>query len=89
MTTTGLKELLATHLGGVSQKQIASNQEVLNHVLKNKSEQTIQFMDVLACEVDGTLVFLSDAGLPKARNVIFLDLISQTSFFRTLECCAD
>lgn len=85
MRLADLKQFLVYCFGGERGPSASVHKEVLDHVMPEGGIHEIQGKEVIAYEVDGTIVILSENGLVKPKQVIFTDLVSGASFLQEIE----
>lgn len=88
MTINDMKTILINHLNGTGHKARAVTREVVNQIIRGEGEELITCSEVLACQIGGTTVFVSDAGLLSPDRVVFVDLKSRKSFLQDIEIAA-
>ena len=84
MTLQDLKTILVNHLDCGNSRQ-SDNEEIVDLVVKGKATEEIEPAEVFAFQVNGTTIFLSDAGLAKPKRVIFVDLKNRKTFLQEVE----
>ena len=85
MTLKDLKSFLIHNMEGERSKSIAVNREILDHVFPVFSICKAAGKKVTAYQIDETMIFVSDSGLTRPRQVVFIDLMSGTSFLQEIE----
>lgn len=85
MTTIDLRNYLLRHLNGGSANAVPVNQEILDTVLPvYRIHETIG-KQAIAYQVDETVVFISETGLTKPKQIFFIDSVSGESFLQEIE----
>lgn len=82
MTINDLKTILVNYLDAHGQKAKAVSQEIVNQIIGGSDKLSIEGCEVMAFQVNGTTVFVSEAGLAQPSQVVFVDLKSRNSFLQ-------
>ncbi len=85
MTLKDLKSFLVHNMKGEQSKSIAVNREILDHIFPEFSICEAAGKEIMAYQIDGTMIFVSDGGLTKPRQVVFIDLMTGASFLQEIE----
>ena len=85
MTMKDLKSFLVHNLNLGRSHSVAVNREILENVIPAFSADQLVAKEVMAYQIDGTTIFVSDNGLTKPRQIIFVDLTNGTSFLQEIE----
>ena len=85
MTTSDLKTILVNHLEGPSENRTSVNREIIDQIIGGKEPAEIPLNEAMVFQVNGTIVFLSEAGFSLPRRIVFLDLKSRKSFLQEIE----
>ena len=84
MRIKDLKKLLTYCLSKGDARAMAAYRETIDQIMTEDHEE-VRGTEVSAYPVNGTTVFVSDTGLRKPSQVIFIDLRSRKSFLQSLE----
>ena len=85
MTTIDLKNYLLRYLNGGRTNAAPVNQEILDQVLPVYRIHEAVGRQALVYQIDETVVFVSETGLRKPRQILFVDSISGESFLQEIE----
>jgi len=85
MTAIDLRNYLLRYMNGGEAKTIPINQEILDQVFPVYRVHETIGKRVTAYQMDETVVFVSDGGLTKPRQILFVDSISGESFLQEIE----
>lgn len=81
-----LKQLLIASLNRKRTRQwIAVNQEIVGQLIQGTYGTEVAENQVSAYQLNGTLIFLSESGLPMPKRIAFVDVRSGTSFLQEVE----
>ena len=85
MILRNLKSFLICNLNERRPNAIAVNEEVLESVMPGFSLEQLDGKEIMVYQFEETMIFMSDGGLMKPRQIIFLDLASGASFLQQIE----
>lgn len=85
MTINDLKTILVNYLDARGRKAKAVSQEIVDKIIGGGDKLPIEGCEVMAFQINGTTVFVSESGLMQPRQVVFVDLKSRNSFLQELE----
>jgi len=85
MTINDLKTILVNYLDTNGRKTKAVSQEIVEKIIGGGDKLPIEGCEVMAFQINGTTVFVSEAGLTQPEQVVFVDLKSRNSFLQELE----
>ena len=85
MTTIDLRNYLLRYLNGGWANAIPVNQEILDQVFPVYRIHEAIGKQATAYQIDETVIFVSETGLTKPRQILFVDSISGESFLQEIE----
>ncbi len=85
MTTNDLRSFLVHRMKGSRSNPAPVNQEILDQVVPAYQLYDAAGKKVTAYQVGETVIFISDGGLTKPRQILFVDSVSEESFFQEIE----
>ncbi len=84
MTINDIKTILVNYLNLGGRFNSAVNQEIVDQIIRERERGELTCAEIVAYQIDGTTVFLSDEGLQMPKRVVFVDVKSRNSFLSEL-----
>ncbi len=85
MITNDLRSFLVHHMNGGQSNAVPVNQEILDQVFPAYRVHDAIGKKATAYQIGETVIFVSDGGLTKPRQILFVDSMSGESFFQEIE----
>ncbi|MBI4358349.1 MAG: hypothetical protein HY584_03535 [Candidatus Omnitrophica bacterium] len=85
MTTIDLRNFLLHWMSGGRANAVPLNREILDQVFAFYRVCEAVEKKAIVYQIDETVIFLSESGLTKPRQILFVDSVSGESFLQEIE----